>query len=406
MYREFFQNFIRNINPINILLLAIFIYPILKGFIVKFSSKNLKKDVNGVETNVSFLISIILGIYWMKNIFFNHNKGIYKSIYELIPKEAKMYVMRKPIVVYLVAIPISVFIIHNLFMFIIVGINKITVYPIFDGIEKKIREKGNGIRRVLGAIFQIPRAICYVIFLTFLLNFLSIVNIKPGLNSYLADSKYYNSICKAIVIPINSSKVAKKLPNIVNNSFKIVIKDDNSPDDKKYNSSNVKNTSKTIVYYNGITLEEGIKSNEDIDNFARNLVAGYGTDEKKAQKIYNWIGKNIAYDNEKAEKVFKNIYDIKSGAIPTYYTKKGICFDYSCLYVAMCRANNIKVRMITGRGFNGVSWVGHAWNQVYLKEEGRWINVDTTFAKGGDYFDSNRFSIDHADANVAGEWQN
>ncbi|WP_102400019.1 transglutaminase-like domain-containing protein [Haloimpatiens massiliensis] len=378
-------------------------YPIIKGFIVKFSSKNLKKEVTGVETNISFVVSIILGIYWMKNIFFNHSKSIYKSIYDIIPKEAKMYVIRKPIVVYLVAVPISVFIIHNLIMFIIQGINKITMYPVFDGIEKKIREKGNGIRRLLGAIFQIPRAICYVILLTFLLNFLSIINIKPQINTYLANSKYYNYICKAVVIPINSSKVAKKLPSIVNNSFKIVIKNDSRPEVKKGEAKGDANT-KTIVYYNGITLEEGIKSNEDIDRFARELVQGYSTDREKAEVIYKWVGKNINYDNEKAEKVFKNIYDIKSGAIPTYYSKKGICFDYSCLYVAMCRANNIKVRLITGRGFNGVSWVGHAWNQVYLKEEGEWINVDTTFAKGGNYFDSNRFSIDHADNNIAGEW--
>ncbi|WP_286161334.1 transglutaminase domain-containing protein [Clostridium sp. KNHs214] len=397
MYKEFLQNFIKNRNPINILIFAIFVYPILKGFIVKFSSKNLKKEVNGVETNISFVVSIILGIYWMKNIFFNHSSGIYKSIYDIIPKEAKMYAIRKPIVIYLVAIPIAVFIIHNLIMLIIGGINKITMYPVFDGIEKKIREKGNGIRRLLGAIFQIPRAICYVILLTFLLNFLSIINIKPKINTYLADSKYYNYICKAVVIPINNSKVAKKLPSIVNNSFKIVIKNDSSPEVKKGDS-------RTIVYYNGITLEEGIKSNEDINKFARKLVQDRSTDREKAEVIYKWVGKNINYDNEKAEKVFKNIYDIKSGAIPTYYSKKGICFDYSCLYVAMCRANNIKVRLVTGRGFNGVSWVGHAWNQVYLKEEGEWVNVDTTFAKGGNYFDSSRFSMDHADNNIAGEW--
>lgn len=398
MYKEFLQNFIKNRNPINILIMAIFIYPILKGFIIKFSSKDLKKEVTGVETNISFVVSIILGIYWMKNIFFNHSGGIYKSIYNIIPKEAKMYAIRKPIVVYLVAIPIAVFIIHNLVMFIVGGINKITMYPVFDGIEKKIREKGNGIRRFLGATFQIPRAICYVILLTFLLNFLSIMNIKTNINTYLADSKYYNYICKAVVIPINSSKVAKKLPSIVNNSFKIVIKNDSSLEVKKSNA-------KTIVYYNGITLEEGIKSNGDIDNFAKELVQGRSTDREKAEVIYKWVGKNIKYDNEKAEKVFKNIYDIKSGAIPTYYSKKGICFDYSCLYVAMCRANNIKVRLVTGRGFNGVSWVGHAWNQVYLKEAGEWVNVDTTFAKGGNYFDSSRFSIDHADNNIAGEWE-
>ncbi|KAJ49331.1 membrane-bound protein [Clostridium tetanomorphum DSM 665] len=70
----------------------------------------------------------------------------------------------------------------------------------------------------------------------------------------------------------------------------------------------------------------------------------------------------------------------------------------------MCRANNLKVRLITGQGFNGVSWVSHAWNQVYIAEENKWINVDTTFYKGGNYFNSKRFDLDHKDSSIAGEW--
>ena len=70
----------------------------------------------------------------------------------------------------------------------------------------------------------------------------------------------------------------------------------------------------------------------------------------------------------------------------------------------MCKDNNIKVRIITGKGFNGNSWVSHAWNQVYVEEEKRWINVDATFLIGGDYFDSKRFVIDHKEESIAGEW--
>lgn len=398
VYKEILKIIIKNMDPINLMLFLIFMYPILKGFIMKFSAKHLKNDVRSVESNISFVISIALGIYCMKNIFFNHNKEIYKKLYNLIPEQVKLYVIKKPIIVYLVAIPVCIFIIHNLILLFLKGINSITLYPVFDGIERKIRDKSSLVKRLLGCVFQIPKGICYVIIVTFLLNFISILNLSKNINSHLEASKYYNYICKQVVIPVNNSKIAKRLPNIVNNSFKIVIKNDKSPSMQKGNS-------KTIIYYNGITLDEGVKSDENINKFARNLVKNCSTDREKAKKIYNWIGKNISYDNKKAEKIFKNIYDIKSGAIPTYYSKKGICFDYSCLYVVMCRANNMDVRLITGRGFNGVSWVGHAWNQVYLKEEKRWINVDTTFSKGGNYFDTNRFIIDHGEARIAGEWR-
>jgi hypothetical protein len=62
------------------------------------------------------------------------------------------------------------------------------------------------------------------------------------------------------------------------------------------------------------------------------------------------------------------------------------------------------VRIITGEGFNGVSWVSHAWNQVYIPERDEWINVDPTFYKGGNYFDSIRFEVDHESDEIAGEW--
>lgn len=137
---------------------------------------------------------------------------------------------------------------------------------------------------------------------------------------------------------------------------------------------------------------------------ARRLGNNSTTTRGKAKLIYNWIGSNIGYDYNKADRVLQNDFNVQSGAIPTFNSGKGICFDYSCLYVAMSRADNIKVRLITGEGFNGVSWVSHAWNQVYIPEESRWINVDTTFYRGGNYFDSKRFDLDHRDAKIAGQW--
>ena len=86
------------------------------------------------------------------------------------------------------------------------------------------------------------------------------------------------------------------------------------------------------------------------------------------------------------------------------YPNYGICFDYACLYVSMARAAGLKVRLVTGEAFDGNSYGSHAWNQVYLSDERRWINVDTTFYISGDYFDSNLFEEDHIEGEIAGEW--
>ncbi|WP_243099135.1 transglutaminase-like domain-containing protein [Clostridium sp. MF28] len=69
----------------------------------------------------------------------------------------------------------------------------------------------------------------------------------------------------------------------------------------------------------------------------------------------------------------------------------------------MSRAANLKVRLLGGQAYDGEQYVGHAWNQVYLADENKWINVDTTFYDGGNYFDSNLFNK-HDVEEIAGEW--
>lgn len=391
----------KNINPVTLALALVFLYPLLKGFLFKFSSSNLKAGIDEINRNISFIISLALGIYYGKKIFLQHDTGIYAQIYKAIPKSVVQYTESNSFIVYAVVIPILILIVYKVIKLIFDLISYVTLYPVLDGVEKFLSSKGNFFKRIAGMFVQLPKAICYVLIVTFVLNIMSIFGASDKLNKHLEASKPYNAICKEIVIPITDSKIAKQLPGIINNSFKIVVRESDSKETVPGKSDK---KSGTIVYYNGVTLEEGVKSNSQIDRKAREITSKESTTKGKAKIIYNWIGNNISYDHNKASKVLNNNFNVESGAIPTFNTGKGICFDYSCLYVAMARANNIKVRLITGEGFNGVSWVSHAWNQVYIPEEGKWINVDTTFYKGGNYFNSKRFELDHRGAQIAGEW--
>lgn len=385
-------------QPVTLILLLLFIYPLIKGFIFKFSSEHLKGDIDGVFQSISFLISLCLGIYYTKKIFIQHDEGMYEKIYKSIPLKAIEFITNKPLVIYVLLMPLVVLIIYSVINFVINIISRITFYPLLDSIEYKLKHKSVFFKRIVGAIFQVPKAVCYVIVITFILNFLSLLKIADTYNEYLEESQIYNYISKEVVIPLTNSKLAKKLPSVVNNSFKIVVKEATPSDNK------LPNNQKVIIYYNGITLEQGVQSNEEINKFSINLVKHKDGTREKARLIYKWVGNEIVYDDNKANRVLNNDFGVESGAIPTFYSKRGICFDYSCLLAAMCKANNIKVRIITGKGFNGTNWVSHAWNQVYIEEEKRWINVDSTFLIGGDYFDSKRFVIDHKEENIAGEW--
>lgn len=159
-----------------------------------------------------------------------------------------------------------------------------------------------------------------------------------------------------------------------------------------------------IIYYNGVTLEDGIKSTDKIDKKAVDLVRNLKTDREIAKRLYAWIGSNVEYDFDKANKALSNDNISNSGAIEAFDTKRGICFDYACLYVAMAREAGLKVRIITGQGFDGANYGPHAWNEVYLEDEGIWINVDPTFYFAGDYFDNKDFDKDHIKESVVGEW--
>lgn len=383
-----------NKNPVDIALVILFAYPLLKGFLFKFSSKNMKYDIEEVGSYISFITGVIMGAYFTKKIFILHEDGVYKDIYSYIPDTIVGTLESKPLFIYILVMPLIIFIVYKIVSIIIEIINNITFYPVLDGIEDLLKEKSGFTKRIIGLLFQFPKAICYTLLISLILNIVAIIGISNDYNEKLESSVIYASICENIINPITNSSFAKKIPNVINNSFKIVVK--NNDGTSSYDTRN------KIVYYNGITLSDGIKSNKEIDDFSRELVKDDKTSREKSKTIYNWIGNNIEYDYDKVDMILKNDFNIKSGAINTFNTKKGICFDYACLYSAMCKANNIKVRIITGEGFNGSSWVSHAWNQVYSAEEGRWINVDTTFYKGGNYFDTSIFSLDHRKAKVAG----
>lgn len=391
-------------NPISLLIIVAFLYPIIKGLLFKFSSRNIKSDIQEVGSNISFIVSLFLGVYFSKKIFIEHEVQPYKNIYQIIPQDLRSYADNNTIIFYVVVLPIMIFLVYKIAGFLVELINRVVFYPLVDMLERYMEDKSSLFKRISGAVFQLPRSIGYVLLVAFILNILSMLNIKGSYNNYLQSSKPYNLLCREVVIPVTNSTVAKQLPNIIDNSFRVVVKDADSQDSKGVIAEQTGNK-RVIVYYNGVTLEEGIKSNNQIDSFAKELGSKYSSSKDKAKAIYTWVGTNISYDNDKANRVLSNDYNVKSGAIPTYQTKKGICFDYACLYVAMARANGLKVRIITGEGFNGVSWVSHAWNQVFIPEENKWINVDPTFYRGGNYFNSKRFDMDHRDSKVAGEWQ-
>ncbi|MCH4889726.1 transglutaminase domain-containing protein [Acidaminobacter sp. JC074] len=108
-------------------------------------------------------------------------------------------------------------------------------------------------------------------------------------------------------------------------------------------------------------------------------------DREIALLLYDYIIQNIVYDHDKIGQLS---YDYIPDILDTLETKKGICYDYSSLYAAMLRSQNIPTKLI--KGYSKISSVYHAWNEVYIEDENAWIVVDTTYDaylldRGGDF---------------------
>lgn len=121
---------------------------------------------------------------------------------------------------------------------------------------------------------------------------------------------------------------------------------------------------------------------------AATLCAGITGELKKVEAVYYYVVNNYKYDYDKASSV-------ESGYRPDldnmFSVKKGICFDYASMMVAMLRSQGVPSKMIHGYIKDGSY---HAWINVYTAEAGwveaviyfngqSWKLMDPTFASSG-----------------------
>jgi hypothetical protein len=95
--------------------------------------------------------------------------------------------------------------------------------------------------------------------------------------------------------------------------------------------------------------------------------------------LNEWVHENIQYD--------KNYV---AGSYPASWVlqnKKGVCDEYSHLFIAMARSLGIPARIVvgyvydsSGQIYENESWTPHAWAEFYNSNYG-WIEVDPTYGQ-------------------------
>ncbi|MGG7154028.1 transglutaminase-like domain-containing protein [Clostridium perfringens] len=390
-----------NFNLVDIIIVCSFILPLVVAYKRKFNIIRIKNSIEELGGYISFFLALYLSFIAIKKI------DIIERMFSIVVVEfnniiSNFNISPQVIIIFIVlALTLVIYfivkIILKIFSFIIIN-------PILRWLKKVESRRGKGFGKVAALIINIPKSLFYM-------AVIALVIVILGSNGFLGEKMEGMTLASKAYEVINSNKyyaALNKEYEAFHDEYKDVISkniDSAVESNKEPKSENVVESNKNVInLYNGVTLEQGIKSNEAINKKAKELTKNAKSSREKAKRIYTWISENINYDDNKAENISEKTSEYKSGAIEAFETRKGICFDYSCLYVAMAREAGLKVRIVTGEGFNGKEWGPHSWNEVYLPEKNQWITVDPTFGKAGNYFDSKKNSESHRDGKIVGEW--
>ena len=391
---EFFRALSSNFNIVTIILAGAFLLPILLGVATPFSRDKVRDSLGFLMRTLEWVAALFLAIYTARYLLANQEIQLW--IYQMMPA-LKTIITTKTTLVHLFLILLLMLLFQCLLRIITIPVYRYLINPVSGGLSAVTQRMNVVVRQLFGGLWNLPKSLGLVFLLSLLLGiYCNYFNTSASFQTALNQSQAYQYMAENITGPLLSTDLATKIPVILSDSFRPEA-DEQSTDDS--------GNTLVIKYFNGMTLDEAVDSDGEINDAAKAIVGAAAGDKEKARLLYTWICGNVTYDDGKAEQLAAGSTGVSSGAIVTYQTRTGVCFDYSCLYVAMCRAVGVKVRFVTGLGYSGTYWGDHAWNQIYDPADDRWINVDATFGSSGlNYFDRPNFDADHKDSVVQQEW--
>lgn len=229
-----------------------------------------------------------------------------------------------------------------------------------------------GLGALFGALTGSGRAIMLI---AALFVYTSLFPMSP-FTPYVQNSSLYQKGAKEVIEPFTGDFIASKLPvftRAVEEEFANILK-------RKYE-----------------VLDANIP--DDIAAAAIEITAGKSGDEAKAKAkaLYEWLGSRVRYDWDKVRLYEEKRVWKEQTPEDTFRTREGVCIDYSRLYAVMARTVGLDVKVVTGLGYDGRGGYGpHAWNEVYLANDKKWVPLDSTWvASGGNWFNPSNFYETH-----------
>jgi len=387
------MDLLNHINIVTVLFVCIFTIPILAGVLWPLTGDRIRRSLDSLRINLVFLASVILSIYLTRLILSGYKDFVLTNLYTAFPTLQNVF-QGNDILLYALSILILFLIFDGILLLMTLPFERHVFDRLAGRLSLKLKAMNAFWRCLISGAWRLPKSMLLVLVFCIFLNFYTGFFNSNLITEQADDSAPYQWVQESVIQPLLNNSVVKDIRVLLDDSFK-------AAENGLYNT-----TGKYLAkYFNGVPLRDAVQSDADIDKKSMEIVGSETDASRKAYLLYLWICSHITYDNGKAEIIANKSYDVDSGAIVAYNSGTGICLDFACLYVAMCRAVGLNVRFITGLGFSGTEWGDHAWNQVYDPAQERWIDVDTTFGSTGiDYFDRKRFYLDHRDGVVQGEW--
>ncbi len=380
------------VNLISVLIAGIFSLPVLAGFLRPFSKNRIQYSLVSMIHHLEMITAILVSVF-LANLLFTSGPDCFPTkLFRSVPAIWNS-IVSQDIWAYILAVVLLLLIVKGILRLLMIPFSKHIVMPAADRLAAFTGAMRGVFQRTAGGLWQLPKSVALVLFFSLLLNFYVHFANNSSLSDYIRASCVYKVVADRILDPMLDSSLVQKIPGILNESVQKAV------------MSLSPNGRKQLIYFNGMALDDAVRSSFDLDAAALQITGSRTDIREKAGLLYDWVSTHMAYDTQKAEKIFDDPSCLSSGAVEAFKSGKGICFDIACLYAAMCRASGISVRLVTGLGRGSTGWGSHSWNQVYDPEEDRWLNVDATFGcSGKNYFDSDEFHLDHKDAVIQGEW--
>lgn len=116
------------------------------------------------------------------------------------------------------------------------------------------------------------------------------------------------------------------------------------------------------------------------------LLASENSSLETIKNLADWTHRYVTYDI--------SYWGKAKSAMEVYSEKRGVCVEYTHLFIAMARSLGFQTRYVSGY-VNAGAWQSHAWAEVYAPAYG-WLPVDPTFGQVGS-LDSTHVAVNYGD---------